>query len=134
MTGDQWYQQQQVQLQGQAQQIEQAYNEGRLSNEGRSIALAELTQQQNDVYRNLELQQQMAWAREQQANVLGFDREELAATTGYRQQQDELARWQMQQQMQMQQAELEAQRSNAILQATGRAAGIGPNATWQRRF
>lgn len=138
LGGDQWYQQQQVQLQGQAQQIEQAYNEGRLSNEGRSIALAELTQQQNDAYRNMELQQQMAWAREQQANALGFDREELAATTGYRQQQDELARWQMQQQMQqqvqMQQAELEAQRSNAILQATGRAAGQGPNANWMRRF
>ena len=129
-----WYQQQQVQLAGQAQAIEQAYNEGRLSNEQRSIALGELKQQQDNAFRQLQLAEQLAWAREQQQNTLGFSREELAATQAYRQQQDALARAQMAQQLQMQQAQIEATRRNAILQATGRNSGQAPNVNWMRRF
>jgi len=69
---------------------------------------------------------------------MGWNREQLASTDAYRQQQDQLARWQQQQQMQqqtaMQQAELAAARQNAVLQATGRSQGNGPSAIWQRRF
>lgn len=138
LTGEQWYQGEQVRLAGQAQAIEQAYNEGRLSNEQRSIALAELAQEQDNAFRNLQLAEQMGWAREQQANELGFSREELAALQQYRQQQDALARWQTQQQLQqqlaMQQAQIAADRQNAVLAATGRAQGGGPNARWMARF
>jgi hypothetical protein len=93
--------------------VEQAYNEGRISNEQRQIALNELTQQQDDAWRYHQLGQQ-----------LGFSREELAATQQWRQQQDALARWQMEQQ-------IAADRQNAILQATGR--NQAPNTRWMRR-
>lgn len=105
------------------QQIDQAYNEGRLSNEQRQIALAELTQQQQNAFQYANLAANQGW-----------NREELAATNAYRQQQDALARWQQEQQMAMQQAELAAARQNAVLQATGRAQGNGPSAQWMRRF
>ena len=134
LTGDQWYQQQQVQLAGQQQAIEQAYNEGRLSNEQRALALNELTQRESQAYQYYQLAQQQAWNREQMAGELGWNREELAALQQDRQRQDELARWQQMQQMQMQQADIEAQRNNAILSATGRAAGMAPNVSWMRRF
>lgn len=119
------------------QAIDQAYNEGRLTNEQRSIALNELKQRQDQEYQYYQLGEQ-----------LGFSREELQATIANRQQQDALARWQQQQQAQqqtaiqqaqfqqqslLQQAELEAARQNAILQGTGRAAGIGQNLKWLRR-
>lgn len=121
-----WQQQNDMFSQGLAQQqqaIDQAYNEGRLSNEQRQIALGELTQQQQNAYQYANL-----------AATQGWNREELAATNAYRQQQDALARWQQQQQMAMQQAELAAARQNAVLQATGRSMGNGPSATWMRRF
>lgn len=109
-----------LQLQYAAQTIEQAYNEGRLSNEQRQLALGELTQQQN-----------YAFAQQQLAATQGWNREELAATQQYRGQQDALARAQMAQEMQMQAQALEVQRQNALLQATGR--NVAPNAKWMRR-
>jgi hypothetical protein len=125
-----WQQQNDLFSQGLAQQqqaIDQAYNEGRLSNEQRQIALGELTQQQQNAYQYANL-----------AATQGWNREELASTNAYRQQQDALARWQQQQQMQqqtaLQQAELAAARQNAVLQATGRAQGNGPSAVWMKRF
>jgi hypothetical protein len=127
LTGDQWYQQQQVGIAQQQNQIEDAYNQGRLSNEQRQIMLGEVTQQQENAFRYAQMGETMGW-----------NREELASTNAYRQQQDQLARWQQQQQMQqqtaMQQAELAANRQNAVLQATGRSQGNGPSAIWQRRF
>jgi len=93
-------------LQRQQMAIEQAYNEGRLSNEQRQLALAELQAGQDEAFR-----------RDQLAQQLGFSREELASR-------DALARWQTAQQ-------LEAQRQQAILQATGR--NQAPNARWMRR-
>lgn len=107
-------------LQRQQMSIEQAYNEGRLSNEQRQLALAELQAGQDE-----------AWRRDQMAAQLGFSREELAATQQYRQQQDALARWQQEQQMAMQAQQLESARQNAILQATGR--NQAPNVRWMRR-
>lgn len=109
-----------LQLQYAAQTIEQAYNEGRLSNEQRQLALGELTQQQNN-----------AFAQQQLAATQGWNREELAATQAYRAQQDQLARAQMAQDLAMQTQTLEAQRQNALLQATGR--NVQPNARWMRR-
>lgn len=109
-----------LQLQYAAQTIENAYNQGRLSNEQRQLALGELTQQQN-----------YAFAQQQLAANQGWNREELAATQQYRGQQDQLARAQMAQELQMQQAQLEAQRQNAVLQATGR--NVAPNSRWMRR-
>jgi hypothetical protein len=100
--------------------VEQAYREGQISNEQRQLALAELSQQQDE-----------AWRRYQLGEQMGFSREELAATQQYRAQQDALARWQQQQQMAMQTQSLEAQRQNAILQATGR--NQAPNTRWMRR-
>ena len=123
LTGDQWYQQQQVGIAQQQNAIENAYNQGRLTNEQRQIALAEVTQQQQNAYQYAQL-----------AATQGWNREELASINAYRQQQDALARWQQEQQMQMQAAELQAQRQNAVLQATGRSQGNGPSAIWQRRF
>jgi len=111
---------QNLRLQYAAQTIENAYNQGRLSNEQRQLALGELTQQQN-----------YAFAQQQLAANQGWNREEFAATQAYRGQQDALARAQMQQEMQMQQAALEVQRQNALLQATGR--NIQPNVKWMRR-
>jgi len=102
------------------QAIDQAYNEGRINNEQRQIALSELTQQQDE-----------AWRRYQLGEQLGFSRKELGATQQWRAQQDALARYQQQQQMAMQAQALEAQRQNAILQATGR--NQQPNVRWMRR-
>ena len=93
-------------LQRQQMSIEQAYNEGRLSNEQRQLALQELQAGQDESFRRDQLGQQ-----------LGFSREELASR-------DALARWQQTQQ-------LEAQRQQAILQATGR--NQAPNTKWMRR-
>lgn len=93
-------------LQRQQMSIEQAYNEGRLSNEQRQLALQELQAGQDESFR-----------RDQLAQQLGFSREELTSR-------DALARWQQTQQ-------LEAQRQQAILQATGR--NQAPNARWMRR-
>ena len=163
LTGDQWYQQQQVGIAQQQNAIENAYNQGRLTNEQRQIALAEVTQQQQNAYQYAQLADTQGWNREelastnayrQQQDALarwqqeqqnasqytqlaatqGWNREELASINAYRQQQDALARWQQEQQMQMQAAELQAQRQNAVLQATGRSQGNGPSAIWQRRF
>jgi hypothetical protein len=111
---------QNLRLQYAAQTIENAYNQGRLSNEQRQLALGELTQQQN-----------YAFAQQQLAANQGWNREELAATQQYRGQQDQLARAQMAQDMQMQAQALEAQRQNALLQATGR--NVAPNVRWMRR-
>lgn len=111
---------QRVGLEGQKLAIENAYNQGRLSNEQRQLALGELTQQQDAAYRNRQL-----------AETMGWNREELAATSAYRAQQDALARAQMAQEAQMQAAQLEAARQNAILQATGR--NVAPNVRWMRR-
>lgn len=61
------YQQGQLGVQQQANAINQAYNQGRLSNEQRQLALAELTQSQQNTYQNTALAQQAALAREQMA-------------------------------------------------------------------
>jgi len=136
-----WTQQNDLFSQGLAQRqqaIDQAYNEGRLTNEQRQIALGEVTQAQNYAFQQQQLAAQQGWNREELAANMGWNREQLASTDAYRQQQDQLARWQQQQQMQqqtaMQQAELAAARQNAVLQATGRSMGNGPSATWMKRF
>ncbi len=82
---------QNLRLQYAAQTIENAYNQGRLSNEQRQLALGELTQQQN-----------YSFAQQQLAANQGWNREELAATQQYRAQQEQLARAQMAQDMQWQ--------------------------------
>jgi hypothetical protein len=109
-----------LQLQYAQQTIDRAYNEGRLSNEQRQLALAEIAQQQQNAFQYANLNAAQGW-----------NREELAATQQYRAQQDVLARAQMAQEMAMQAQALEAQRQNAILQATGR--NLAPNARWARR-
>ena len=97
LTGDQWYQQQQVGIAQQQNAIENAYNQGRLTNEQRQIALAEVTQQQQNAYQYAQL-----------ADTQGWNREELASTNAYRQQQDALARWQQEQQNAYQYTQLAA--------------------------
>lgn len=97
---------QQAALQREQMAIEQAYNQGRLTNEQRQLALQELQAGQDEAFR-----------RDQLAQQLGFSREELASR-------DALARWQTAQQ-------LEAQRQAAILQATGR--NQAPSVKWMRR-
>lgn len=97
---------QQGDLQRQQMAIDDAYNQGRLSNDQRQIALQELAQRADD-----------AWRRDQLAQQLGFSRDQLAS-------QDALARWQTAQQ-------IDAARQNAILQATGR--NQAQNAKWMRR-
>jgi hypothetical protein len=113
-------QDQSYQIAAQQNAINQAYNQGRLTNDQRQLALAELTQQQQNAYQYANL-----------AATQGWNREELAATQQYRAQQDQLARAQMAQQAQLQAQQLEAARQNAILQATGR--NQAPNAKWMRR-
>lgn len=68
------------------------------------------------------------------ARRYGLDERQLTELVNYRNQQDALARWQQEQQMLMLQQQLEAQRQNAILQATGRAGAQAPNTQWMRRF
>jgi hypothetical protein len=109
-----------LRLQYAAQTIENAYNQGRLTNEQRQLALGELAQRQQNEFQYANL-----------AAAQGWNREELAATQQYRAQQEQLTRAQMAQEMAMQAQALEAQRQNAILQATGR--NIAPNARWARR-
>lgn len=113
-------QDQSYQLQSQANAINQAYNNGRLTNDQRQLALAELTQQQNYAFQQQNLNANMGW-----------NQTELAATQQYRAQQDALARAQMAQDYQIQQQQMEAQRQNAILQATGR--NVAPSVKWMRR-
>ena len=113
-------QDQSYQIAAQQNAINQAYNQGRLTNDQRQLALAELTQQQQNAYQYANLNATQGW-----------NREELAATNAYRAQQDTLARAQMAQQAQLQTQQLEAQRQNAILQATGR--NQMPSARWMRR-
>lgn len=113
-------QDQSYQIAAQANQINQAYNEGRLTNDQRQLALAELTQQQNYAFQQQNLTANQDW-----------NRTELASTDAYRAQQNQLAQAQMAQDARMQQASLDAARQNAILQATGR--NVAPNTKWMRR-
>lgn len=129
-----WYQQAQVGLGQRQADIEQAYNEGRLSNEQRQIALAELAQSQDNAWQYFQLARQQELSREQLGQQLGFSREELAATVANQQMNYQLQMQQMAQQMEQQRLQMEADRQNAILSATGRAAGIGPSSQWMRRF
>jgi hypothetical protein len=129
-----WYQQAQINLGNRQAQIEEEYNQGRLSNEQRQIALAELAQSQDNAWQYFQLARQQELSREQQANQLGFDRDQLAATIANNQMNYQLSYQQMAQQMEQQRLQLEADRQNAILQATGRAGGQGPNSQWMRRF
>lgn len=63
-----WYQQQQVGLAQQQNQIDQMYKMGLLSQQQAELALAQLTQQQNDAYRYSALSQEGALARENMTN------------------------------------------------------------------
>lgn len=83
----QQYQGGQLQLQQQANQVEQMYRMGQLTNEQRQIALAEITQQQN----NALAQQQQAWQQQYQGGQLGLQAQELASRDWYQRAQTDIA-------------------------------------------
>lgn len=75
-----WYQRQSVGVAQAQTQIDQAYKQGLITNEQRQLALAELTQQQNQAYQYAQLSQQAQLQREQMAaqqqmaNIAAFGR------------------------------------------------------------
>ncbi len=63
-----WYRRQQIDVANQQNQIDQMYKSGMISNQQRELALAELTQQQNDTYRYAAMTQEAALSRENMTN------------------------------------------------------------------
>jgi hypothetical protein len=68
LQSEDWYRRQQAGIAQAANQIDQMWKSGQLSNQQREIALAELTQGQNEAFRRSQLSQEAALAREQMAN------------------------------------------------------------------
>jgi hypothetical protein len=68
LRSEDWYRRAQANIAQSANTIDQMWKSGQLSNQQREIALAELTQAQTNTFRNAQLAQEAALAREQMAN------------------------------------------------------------------
>lgn len=112
---------QQRELTLQAQQIERAYNEGRLSNEQRQLALGELTERN----RSMQAERQMTMQEQELARRYGLDERQLNEMITYR-------NAQMAQEKELNLARLAQERDNATLAAYGR--NQRPQARWMRNF
>jgi hypothetical protein len=88
LESEDWYRRAQANQAQQANTIDQMWKSGQLSNQQRELALAELTQGQNEAFRRAQLAQEAALTRENYANQM-----RLASMAAFGRAQAPNARW-----------------------------------------